>query len=384
MKELSSLTYREKILLYLKRYHHQSERTERSESVTQKGISQNIGLSRTHVSRVLNSLQEEDMIEEEMASVKEHGRKLKTYFLTEKGKNEAERIRSQLSDISITVIEGDNEKEISLPNIEKRTDGRLDLTESISILESKENDVIDLRQDGVIEPVKMIDEAPETKEFYGRKAELESMKDWLEDETPFLSVLGQRGYGTSTLTSKFVKSLKERHMLWIELKEKSEETIKERISSFLEEIEDSFDYMIEELLSKEALLIFDNYYDVEEGVVSFLSELLERIDREDPLKIIVTGRKGTPVYERFYRPEHIKSGLVRELKISPLGKKEAKKILKTNLKEDAMKRIMMFTKGSPLLLKLLREGEESKLTEITPWEEEQISLLMYLKTETKQ
>ncbi len=383
MKDISSLTYREKILLYLDRYQDQKERKEKTESVTQKGVTNNIGISRTHVSRVLSGLKDEGLIEEEMASVKDHDRKLKTYFLTSEGSKEVEELISDLSSVSISLIESDEEKEISLDKIEKETDGKLDLLNSICLLESSEDRTIDLREHGIFEPIKMIDDAPETDEFYGREEELESMEKWIEGDKPFLSVLGQKGHGTSTLTSKFVKGLKEKHVLWITLEEKTEAILKDRIRDFLKSIDDGSDDLMDSLLKKEAVLIFDNYYKVEEDVVSFLNKLLEKIDKEDALRVIVTGREGTPVYERFYRTEQVGSGLIEELKVSPLGKEEAQKILKNEIKDEALERIMMFTKGSPLLLELLREGEEEKLTDITPWEKEQISLLMYLKTETK-
>ena len=98
---------------------------------------------------------------------------------------------------------------------------------------------------------------------------------------------------------------------------------------------------------------------------------------------MITGRVGTPFYQRFYQQEQIERGLVKEVKLSPLNKDDAQRIIGDEIKEDAMERIMMFTKGSPLLLKLLREGKEEELCQITPWEKEQISLLMYLKTKRK-
>ncbi len=382
MTDPSSLTYKQKILLYLRDYQHQQEREEKQEDITQEGISQNIGISRTHLSRVLNSLTEQNLIEEKLAPVVGHDRKMKTYSLTSQGLTVSNKILDELSKISIDLIEGDEKRTVDLSRVEEKTDGKLDLLRCISILEDKDDQRIDLRERGIIEPVKMVEDLPDLKEFYGREKELEKMERWIESDNSVLVVLGRKGHGASTLTAKFIQGLEERHVLWINLEGTSKDKVKTRISNFLEKVGDEADKIIDELTSRKAVVVFDDYYELESDVVSFLNEFSERIEESDPLKMIVTGREGTPVYERFYLKEHVEKGVVKELKLSPLGKEEAEKILEENIEDDALDRIMMFTKGSPLLLKLLREGNKEKLFELTPWGEEQISLLMYLKTET--
>ncbi len=384
MTDTSSLTYKQKVLLHLRNYQHQDERKEKSEDVTQEGISENVGVSRTHLSRVLGSLNEEDLIEEKLASVAGHDRQMKTYSLTSSGLAVADRILDDLSEKSIDLIKEDIEKTVPLSKIEEETDGKLDLLTCISLLEDKEEERLDLREHGVLEPLKMVEDTPSVEEFYGREKELEEMKVWMESDTPVLAVLGRKGLGASALTAKFIRNLEEMHVLWINLKSNTKEKLKTRISNFLEEIGAPNEDIINELTSQNAVVVLDDYYEIEEEVVSFLKRFLEKIEKKDSLKLIITGREGTPVYERFYRSDHVENGLVEELNLSSLGKEEVQQILDKDIKEEALERIMMFTKGSPLLLKFLREGNEEKLCELTPWEEEQISLLMYLKTETKE
>ncbi|MEF8835826.1 MAG: ATP-binding protein, partial [Candidatus Thermoplasmatota archaeon] len=241
---------------------------------------------------------------------------------------------------------------------------------------------IDLQEEGVFEPVEMIQSLPDIEEFYGREKELSDMEEWLESDRSVLIVFGRKGQGTSALAAEFIERLEERHLLWIKLENVTKEDIKNKISKFLEKIGADFENIFDGLASQKALVVFDDYYEEGSDVVGLLNDLLERLEKNDPLKMIVTGHEGTPVYERFYQSNHVKKGVVEELKISPLGKDKAEKILKKDIKEDSLDRIMMFTKGSPLLLKLLREGNKDRLCELTPWGEEQISLLMYLKTET--
>ncbi len=383
MIEPSSLTYKQKILLYLRDHQHQDEREEKQEDITQKGISKNVGISRTHLSRVIRSLSEQNLVKERLAPVEGHDRKMKTYTLTSQGLAIADRILDGLSEISLQLIQGDDEWTVNLSKVEDETNGELDLLKCISILEDKEEKKVDLQKEGIFEPVKMLENIPDIEEFYGREKELEKMNEWIEGNNSVMVVLGRKGHGASTLAAKFIDDLQERHVLWISLEGKTKERIKDKFSNFLEKIGSESEKIIDDLSSQKALVVFDDYYQIESEVVSFLNGFLERIEKNDPLKMIVTGREGTPVYERFYRTEHVEEGIVEELKISRLGQEEAKKILDKDIEEDALERIMMFTKGSPLLLKLLREGNKEKLCELTPWEEEQISLLMYLKTETK-
>ncbi len=383
MTDPTSLTYKQKILLYLRDYQHQNERKEKKEDVTQKGISQNVGISRTHLSRVLSSLSDDDLIKERLAPVEGHERKMKTYSLTSQGLGIADRILDDLSETSIDLIQADEEKTVTLSKVEEETDGKLGLLPCISLLEDRDDRRIDLREEGVFEPVKMFQSLPEIEEFYGREKELRDMEEWLESDKLVLVVFGREGQGASSLTAKFIKRIEERHVLWTRLEDDTKEDIKTRISKFLDKIGVDFENILDGLASQKAVVVFDDYYEIESDVVNFLNNLLESTGKNDPLKMIVTGREGTPVYERFYQSDHVEEGIVEELKISPLGQEEAEKILRKDIKEEALERIMMFTKGSPLLLKLLREGDKDKLCELTPWEEEQISLLMYLKTETK-
>lgn len=383
MVDPSSLTYKQKILIYLKDYYQQHDDSEeRSEDVTQKGISKELGISRTHVSRVLGELSEKGLIKEKLSSVKGHNRKLKTYSLTTNGFRKVNELLDELSDTPVTIVEGGEEKTVPITSVEEKTDKEIDILRCISLLDSSEDSKINLDEQCVFEPIKMVGGAPEIDEIYDRETEIEHMKDWLESKKSVLAVLGRKGRGASTLTSKFVTDVKNRHVLWISLEGSTEETIKEDISNFLEKLgvdESSF----KALKNQMALIVFDNYYEVDSEVVSSLKELSKMVEKDDPLKVIVTGRVGTPVYERFYQPEDVEDGVVQELEVPPLGKDGAQKMLGNEIKDDALKRIMMFTKGSPLLLKLLRDDKKEELCELTPWEEEQISLLMYLKTETE-
>jgi len=382
MSELSSITYKQKILLYLNRFQDKKDRTERSEDVTQKGIVENVGLSRSHSSRVLKELVEEGFIEEKKSAVKGHEKKLKTYYLTSKGIKKTQNIFSEISNVEVNLLEEGKEKKISLSDLEKGEHPNMDILTALSILEESDNKTINLDEYGPMEVIKRNESAPEVEELYGREKESDKIEEWIKEDTPILTLLGLKGYGASSLAARFVENLEGRHVLWLDLKNLSGKETEKKISTFLKEIGVETENIIPELFYQKALLVFDDYYEVDDKLVRFLTQILENIELSHTLKIMITGRKGTPVYERFYRLKDVKAGLVREVELSPLDEKNAQNILGSNIKKKALDRIMMFTKGSPLLLELLKEGKEEELCKLTPWEKEQISLLMYLKTET--
>ncbi len=394
MVKPSSITYKQKVLIYLDRFSNleNDDRGEKPEDITQKGIAENLNISRTHVSRIVKKLNEEGSLKEKKESVKGHHKKLKTYYLTSQGIKKVERLLSELSEIKVDLVIDSEEKELSVTKIEEETDGEIDALTALHLIEDSKDNRIDMEELTPKEPVVSTEDAHKVEEIYGREEELKEMKDWLEENTPVMAVLGRRGSGASTLASKFIDDVEGMHILWIDLKKVSVQDLEDKLSTFLDKIENQEADLdvtdtIDELLNKYALLIFDDYQEVQDEIVHFLSRLLQEFENvsegKRSLKVMITGRVGTPFYQRFYQQEQIERGLVKEVKLSPLNKDDAQRIIGDEIKEDAMERIMMFTKGSPLLLKLLREGKEEELCQITPWEKEQISLLMYLKTKRK-
>lgn len=80
---------RDKILLYLQKYNDQQTKTTVPYGLCQKGIGDNIELSRSRVSRYLNRLIERGYVKEDVKHVVGLKRKRKVYFLTKNGMDEA-------------------------------------------------------------------------------------------------------------------------------------------------------------------------------------------------------------------------------------------------------------------------------------------------------
>jgi len=382
MKSELSLTYKDKVLLFLRDYIELDNRNELPEDITQKGISEKTGMSRTHASRILKGLKEEGLIEEKLSSVEGHERKLKTYRLKSKGFEESKKLYDTLIDLEIRVVHDQNERDMAISKVLKRHNKNPTLFELLNMLKTK-NIPIDIN--GTEKTISEVNESPEFFEFIDRKRELEELERWFKSDIPVAIILGRRGYGSSTLASSFIKR-KNRHTLWIKTTNKSWRTIKDQIKSFLDKLDKNNKEninILERILQEKVFLVFDDYYKVDDDLVDFLSDYLELNRNKMKSKILVTSRKGIPVYERFYKIKDVNNNNVREIDISPFDKDDAQKLLGTQLKDEALDRLMLMTKGSPLLLHLLKEEDREQLNKVSPLSREQISLLFFLKSEEK-
>ncbi len=378
MSDKLALTYRKKILLYLNNYTCYDEDELLTVEVTQEGIARGVDMSRTHVSRILQGLNKGGYLEERSAHVKDRSRKLKTYTLTDKGIAATKDIISGIEDVEFEVIEDGKRYTARLNDIIEEKD--MSLLEAVDQIESK--GILDLDSIGPEEPVIMLDEAPDVSRLFGRGELLSNIDDWMNDEPPIAVLYGTKGFGASGTARRFLDSVDDRHILWLSINGKTDEDILSKLCEFAGSIGcDAEKRLFECLRSKKALIVIDNYYDVRDEIVDTITDFVNTVNPGDNLKVIITVREGTPVYERFYHKEHVEKGIVKEFKVPPLKSEDAKKLLNTDLDPEALKRIMQMTKGSPLLLNLLKEGDIDGMKDASPLTKGQISLLMFLKTQ---
>ncbi len=381
MSKVTSVTYKDKLLIHLRDYLNRQDDDLLPEEVTQEGIARGVNMSRTHVSRVAKDLTEEGFLKENLAHVKGGGRKLKTYTLTGKGIAAADGVISQLRDIR--VIKDGVEKVMHFTEILEKGLLKADVLEAIELLESNDG-VLNL---DALEPkvtVRMLEEGPDVTSLYGRGELLGQIDDWFTGDTPVAVLYGSKGVGASSVARRFLDSVNDRHLLWVNITERSREEIEEKMALFVERTgKDGGQGLMDVLRESRALMVIDNYHKVKDDVVDMMRELVEGFGRDHELKVIITAREGTPVYERFYHMEHVEKGTVMEFKVNTLKGEEAQKVLGGPIESEALKGIMQMTKGSPLLLTLLREGDGEGIYRESPLTKGQISLLLYLKTQTR-
>jgi len=96
--------------------------------------------------------------------------------------------------------------------------------------------------------------------------------------------------------------------------------------------------------------------------------------------MVITAREETPAYNWFYHREHVDSKVVRELRIRGLDEAPAKRLLgNPNIEADALKRIMMISRGQPLTLKLLGDRDLVGLKASTVFTAEEIRYMLFLR-----
>jgi DNA-binding MarR family transcriptional regulator len=376
MVEPGQLSVNDRVLLHLSRFATDMPPEEYPSDSTQAGIAHAVGISRTHVPRAVKALMKEGFAEELTTRVKGHERRMSVYAITPEGLRRSEAIWKEVLAAPFSVMREGAATNMTGAQIEALM-GRKKAVAAISQM-----------RDGVVEmegkrrsPIRVMDEAPDVREFYDRDAELKAMEQFMESAAKALVVLGNRGYGTSALCRKFLDDQEESDVLWISMGGSPDvKSIQQALVDFGKGFSKEAASLRGVLGLADAIIVFDDYFEVSEEVVEFLSGLMEN---EGEAKLIITARQETPAYNWFYRKEQVDSGRVRELRVKGLDEVSAMKLLgNPNLEKDALKRIMMLTRGQPLVLRLLRDGDQSGLRKNTVFTAEEIGYLVFLKDKT--
>jgi len=373
MVESGQLNVNDRVLLHLSRFAADLPPEEYPSEATQAGIAHAVRISRTHVPRAVKSLVKDGLAEEITARVTGHDRRMSVYSITPEGLRRAEALWQEVLDMPFSVTKEGEDISMTGAQIEALI-GR---KKAIAAVSQMREGVIELERSHR-RPVRHLDHAPRVDGFFDRDSELRAMEEFMESASRILVVLGNRGYGTSALCRKFIDDQEDADVLWIDLGElRTPEAITDALLKFGKSISPQASSVHDVLALVDAIVVLDDYFEVSDDVVEFFAGLAE--DRGDA-KIVITARQETPAYSWFYQKGHVDSGIVRELRVKGLDEASAKKLLgNPRLEKDALRRIMMLTRGQPLVLRLLREGDQKGLKENTMLTAEEIGYLMFLK-----
>lgn len=373
MPEAGQLSVNDRVLLHLSRYAADVAPEEYPPEISQMGIASAVGISRTHVPRAVKLLMKDGLVAELTARVKGHERRMNVYAVTMEGMRMAEDIwRGALETVFPVMTNG------------KTTDLKGKDIESL-VGKKRAVAVVSQMRDGIVlidetrrAPVRDLEGAPSARLFFGRDAELDSMETYMESDSRMLVVLGNRGFGVSSLVRKFVDEQEDQDVLWITLDDKTTvDSIKKRLSDFSKRIGQNALPAEDVLRLKNLLTVFDDYHSVTDEVVEFFSSLVES---EGDAKIIITAREETPAYNWFYHKKEVDARLVRELRIRGIDEEAARKLIGNDaIEKDALKRIMMISRGQPMTLRLLRDRDLEGLKSNTVFTAEEIRYMLYLR-----
>lgn len=370
------LTVKDKILLHLR--DSRSKRGHLSHASTQEGIAEGVDMRRSHVPRAVKGLVKEGDMNETSTRLPGRTRKVKTYELTDSGMRTGREISEDLGKETI-IIRGVEETQMTI----KEARMAFDMTTLEIIRNLTPENVLEIPEE----------EETEETEFLDRRAELSEMKDWLNDDVNILVIYSPEGFGKTQLAKRFVKSLRKFDVYWKELSEDdSTYEIFQSISEFLavrtrkktselfEEgnIDDLISSLPGEMASIKSVYVFDSYFHVGEDIVDLLSSLTKRSATLKDSKILVLAREATPSYCRFHTKADVDRKLVREMHLKGLDEKSSKLLLENkDIDEEAFRRVYLLTKGCPLYLKLIREGDEEELRRRSRFTNPEIKLLIF-------
>ncbi len=360
------MTVSERILLHLKRNAQYEDAGEVSARVTQKGIAEAVNISISHVPRAIKRLIEGELVREEKTYVRGRNRRLKAYFLTERGYERANSIKNRILDVEISIIYGGEGKRVKVGDIWDK----VTLSELYSAMDPEKR-AISISQRGKRGGI--TGSPPDVRGFVGRERELEKMEHWFDDaEHSVLVIYGSRGIGKSYLLSRYARDIQNKsEIFWFDL---SVVTTAGQVYTRL-----GSEGGVEELAGSinGRFLVFDGYYEPDEEFVEFFSELVKRVVGA---KILISARDNTPYYTRFYDPK--KDDHIEEMTLKGFTTAEIGEYLGADHENDAIegdiKQVWQLTNGKPAILKALCDDDIKGLKSLGLTTEES-RLLIFIK-----
>jgi DNA-binding MarR family transcriptional regulator len=139
MAERLSVTGEERVLLYLLNFGSLEDVYECDSGLTQKGIAVNVRIQRKHISRHLDKLVEQSLIEEYNRHVKGSRQKMKCYGLTPQGLSRARKLVDSVGKITMKVRINGKTVDMKLADIDDATSAHLRFSDIVcEALESGE------------------------------------------------------------------------------------------------------------------------------------------------------------------------------------------------------------------------------------------------------
>ena len=354
------LTAAERVLVHLHGFWNVAEP---GREATQAGIAEGARLLRSHVPRTLRALQEEGLAETRETRLRGQNRKIRVYVLTEAG---VRRARQLLGEIDGKSVEVDGR---STSMGEARKALGLSALAAIAATDAE----------GRLAPRVAELERPTLLQ---RDQDLAFLRRWLVGGAPVAVVYGSRGMGKTAIGWAFAETVPK--SIWVDIAGGSD---LERFAAALasaagiraqapDEPDSVADAIVQTYARGTKLLVMDGYAEVDESIIDAMRAVLRK--SRPGGKLLVLAQESTPSYCRFYAKKDIDEGRVAERHLRGLDLEGCRAMLgKENIDPDALRRIYLLTKGCPLFLRAIREGDEAALRANSRFTNAEIRLLLY-------
>ena len=360
------VTVEEAILLHLHDYSRYGPDDTVPMELAQAGISQSLGVRRSHVSISLDTAKTREVVKEYLARVKGENRRRKCYFLTDSGKELAKSLRERVGStiISAKLPDGtDFEGELielmekihgfSLPKIALlATDGivKLPLTKShVAVAASQ---------------------VPEIENFVGRKIMLDNLENFFNGDAKILMLSGMPGIGKTALAAKAAPS---HDVFWFEINEWSgPRNLANNLSRFLSDknaprmeryleahevpdIADLQDILLD--IEFPLTMVYDDCQNASNSMTNFLKMLVSACGNSQHLKVGFLARDMPDILDI---KQKITSDRIVQIVLNPLEKDESIELLRNRGIEGlAAENISKQSGGHPLYLVLAKSDDNS-------------------------
>ncbi len=356
------LTSAERVLVHL---HGQWNAKEPSRAMTQAGIAEGAHVLRSHVPRSLKVLLEEGLVEQREARLLGHTRRTAVYALTPAG---VARAREILGTIDTRDVEVDGRK-TTLG--EARRELGLTAVEALAAVD---------------EHGRLAAHPPpsEARELLQREDDLAFLRRWWTGGARAAAVYGSRGMGKTALARAFTRTVA--RTVWIDLQ--PEDSLESLAASLGEvagaAVEDPRDpasvaaAFVSAFGAGAKLVVVDGYGEAPEGIVDALRAFVRVAPERGDLKLLVLAQETTPAYCRFYGEAERRNGSVVERHLKGLDLEGCRRMLgNPAIPDEDLRRIFLLTKGCPLYLQYIREGDEYGLRANSRFTKAEIRLLLY-------
>ncbi len=210
------LSNRDRILLHLSSFTGEVGYYNAPRQLTQEGIAEMVGIGRNNVPREIKKLIAEGLVDSRKARVSGLRNKRNVYFLTPAGVKRAREIRENLESVLVTVITEEGTEELCPLRAVPEKYGVNFISAALNLSKEKSLDLISVKRERA--NVHYIEENTIIGSFYGRKAEIAFLKDWLKSDRRILVVQGISGIGKTHLMLKFIKNYaKNRNVFFIKI-----------------------------------------------------------------------------------------------------------------------------------------------------------------------